>query len=97
VFAIVVFSLVGLSAEIISAATGRASPGLAAMVGVSLFAGFLATIIATTLAYYTAVATFRFGFDPDNFGIPIGSSLMDLAGTVCLILAILTLGISPHG
>ena len=56
------------------------------MVSVSMFAGFLATIVSSAIAYYGAVATFRFGWDPDNFGIPLVTSLMDLAGTLCLIL-----------
>jgi mgtE-like transporter len=96
-FAVVVFLLVGVSAELVSLATHRASPGLATMVGISLTAGFLATIASSAVAYYSAVATYRFGFDPDNHGIPIGSSLMDLAGTVCLVAAILLFGVTAHG
>jgi mgtE-like transporter len=85
-FAFSVFSLVALSAQVISMATGQNSPGVLDMVSVSMFAGFLATIVSSAIAYYGAVATFRFGWDPDNFGIPLVTSLMDLAGTLCLIL-----------
>jgi mgtE-like transporter len=85
-FAISVFTLVALSAQLISVATGQASPGVLDMLLVSLFAGFLATIVSSGLAYYGAVATYRFGWDPDNFGIPLVTSVMDLAGTLCLIL-----------
>jgi mgtE-like transporter len=85
-FGISVFTLVALSAQLISMATGQRSPGIADMLVVSLFAGFLATIISSAIAYYGAVAAFRFGWDPDNFGIPLVTSMMDLAGTLCLIL-----------
>ena len=97
VFAVSVFSLVGLSSQLVAVVTNRASPGLVDMLLVSLIAGFLATIAACAIAYYGAVATFRFGLDPDNHGIPLGSSLMDLVGSICLILVIAALGIhGPH-
>ena len=96
-FAVVVFLMVGVSAELVSIATNRASPGLASMVGISMTAGFFATIACSAVAYYGAVATYHFGFDPDNHGIPIGSSLMDLAGTLCLVAAILLFGVTAHG
>jgi mgtE-like transporter len=97
VFAGSVFFMVGLSAQLIGMATHQASPGFGTMLLISLTAGFFATVISSTIAYYTAVATYRFGFDPDNHGIPIGSSVMDLAGTLCLVLVILLYGVSAHG
>ena len=97
VFAVSVFTLVGLSSQLIAVLTNRASPGIVDMLLLSLIAGFLATIAACAIAYYGAVATFRFGLDPDNHGIPLGSSLMDLVGSICLILVIAALGIhGPH-
>ena len=96
-FGVSVFTLVAMAAEVVSLGTHRASPGLVAMLDVSLLAGLVATVVSCALAYYSAVATFRFGFDPDNHGIPIGSSLMDLTGTLCLILAIVVFGLRiPH-
>lgn len=97
IFAVSVFLLVGLSAELVSLATGLRSPGVTTMVGISMSAGFLATIVSSAVAYYSAVATYRFGMDPDSHGIPISSSVMDLVGTVCLIAAILLFGVSAHG
>jgi mgtE-like transporter len=67
------------------------------MIEISLLAGFLATIISSAVAYYSAVATFRFGWDPDNHSIPITSAIMDLAGTLCLVVVILLLGVTAHG
>ncbi len=98
VFAASVFFMVGLSAQIVSdlVLPAGSSPGLGTMLGISLTAGFAATIISSALAYYAAVATYRFGLDPDNHGIPIGSSVMDLAGTLCLVAVILLYNVNAH-
>ncbi len=95
-FALSVFFMVGFSSQVVSIVTHKASPGFGTMIAISLTAGLLATIVSCLLAYYTAVASYRFGFDPDNHGIPIGSSVMDLAGTLCLVLVILLFGVSRH-
>ena len=71
VFAASVFFMVGLSAHLVAVGTGQASPGLGTMLSISMLAGFLATIISCAVAYYSAIAAFRFGLDPDNFSIPI--------------------------
>jgi mgtE-like transporter len=97
VFAVSVFFMVGLATQVVSLLTSLRSPGFGTIVGISMTAGFVATIFSSAIAYYTAVATYRFGLDPDNFGIPIGSSVMDLAGTLCLVGTILLFGVSAHG
>jgi mgtE-like transporter len=61
---------------------------LGATVGVTAVAGVLATPILALVAYTAATASFRFGFDPDNHGIPIVTATMDLAGVICLVAAI---------
>ena len=38
--------------------------------------------------------TYRFGLDPDNHGIPIVTSSLDLLGALSLILAIVLLGLT---
>ena len=45
------------------------------------------------VGFYAAVATYRFGLDPDNHGIPIVTSSLDLLGALSLILAIVILGL----
>lgn len=97
VFAVSVFFMVGVSADVVSVVMGRDSPGFLVMIGIAMVAGFLATIASSAVAYYSAVATYRFGFDPDNHGIPISSSVMDLAGILCLVAAILLFGVTAHG
>ncbi len=44
--------------------------------------------------FYSAVATYRFGLDPDNHGIPLVTSSLDLLGALSLILAIVILGLA---
>jgi mgtE-like transporter len=96
-FGFSVFFLVGFSANLVAIVTNQGTPGFLTMVSVSLLAGLIATIISSALAYYSAIATYRFGWDPDNHSIPITSAIMDLAGTLCLVLVILLLGVTVHG
>jgi mgtE-like transporter len=93
-FAVPVFVLVALSSDIAASASGLRSPGSLDMVAVSLLGGFVATIFAVIVAYYGAIATFRLGLDPDNHGIPLVTSSMDLLGAFALILAIVIVGIA---
>lgn len=84
-FALSVFTLVGFSAHFVARATGLHSPGLLRMIEVALVAGYLATLGAAVIAYAAAVATYRFGWDPDNHGIPIVTSSLDLIGMISLV------------
>lgn len=91
--AVVTFPLVGLAAEGMAALFGLASPGPAIMVGVSVLAGMMATLVAAVVAYYTAVATYRIGLDPDNHGIPMITSSMDFVGVLAIIIALSIFGL----
>ena len=86
--AVPVFILVAVSADIASLVFGKTSPGLLSMVGVSLIGGGMATLMAMVIAYYGSIATYRLGLDPDNYGVPMLTSSMDLVGVMSLILAI---------
>ena len=88
-----VFTLLALSAEVVSLLFGFNSPGALQMVAVALLGGLLATPVAVLLAYYGSVATYRLGLDPDNYGIPLMTSTMDLVGALTLILAIVLVGV----
>ncbi len=93
-YAVPVFFFLAISADIASGVAGLHSPGLPSMIGVSLLAGFFATTFAVLIGYYGAVATHRLGLDPDNHGIPIVTSSLDLLGALSLILAIVALGLT---
>lgn len=62
-------------------------------IGVVLLAGAFAVPILALTAYAAATTSFRFGFDPDNHGIPIVTATMDLSGALCLLAAITLLPI----
>ena len=64
------------------------------MIGISLVGGLIATVFAVVIAYYGSIATFRLGLDPDNHGVPLLTSSMDLVGAFALILAIVVLGVA---
>ncbi|HEX2054758.1 MAG TPA: magnesium transporter [Actinomycetota bacterium] len=89
-----VFFFVGLSGTVVSHAVGLETPGLGSMLALTLLAGAVATTGAIFVAYYTAMISFRFGLDPDNYGIPVVTSSMDLIGAVALILSMIWLGIA---
>src|SRR4051794_24882558 len=93
-FAVPVFTLVAVSAEIAASVFHQASPGVLQMIAVSLMGGFIATVFAVGIAYYGSIATFRLGLDPDNHGIPMITSSMDLVGAFALILALVLLGVA---
>jgi mgtE-like transporter len=92
-FAVVMFLLTGLAADGAGALIGLASPGGWTVIGVSLLAGLIATVFSVVVAYYAAVATYRLGLDPDNHGIPMITSSMDVIGVVALIVALTAFGL----
>lgn len=94
VYAFPVFLLVGVSSDVAAALTGLRSPGALDVIGVALLAGVLTTVLIVLIAYFAAVAAYRLGFDPDNHGIPIVTSSLDLVGAFSLILVIVALGLT---
>jgi mgtE-like transporter len=92
-FALFMFALRGLAAGVIGELMNLASPGILVMVGVSLVGGMIATLLVIVISYYTAVATYRLGLDPDNHGIPIISSTMDLLGVIAFMIGLLAFGV----
>jgi mgtE-like transporter len=93
-YAVPVFLLLGVSADIAAAVAGLKSPGSLEMIAVSMLAGVIATTFAVLVGFYGAVAAYRLGLDPDNHGIPIVTSSLDLLGAVALILVIVALGLT---
>lgn len=92
-YALPVFVLVALSADVVALVFGLDSPGPLRMVAVSLLGGAIATLFAIVVGYYGSIAAYRLGLDPDNHGIPLVTSSMDLVGAFALILAIVIVGI----
>ena len=70
------------------------SPGLLAMMGLTLLAGLIATTAAVLAAYYGSIASYRLGLDPDTYGIPIITAAVDLLGFMSLIIALIVFGLA---
>jgi mgtE-like transporter len=92
-YAIPTFVLLGISADVAANVAHKHGPGLLRMVTVSVLGGFMATTFAVVVGFYAAVLTHRLRLDPDNHGIPIVTSTLDLFGAFSLILAIVLVGL----
>ena len=68
--------------------SGGSNVTFAIAIAVIMIAGFLATTILNILSYYVAVAATKFGLDPDDHCIPITSSVMDLLGSMVLVMVV---------
>jgi mgtE-like transporter len=93
VYAVPTFVLLGVSADVAANVAHLHGPGLLRMVSVSVVGGVMATAFAVVIGYYAAVFTHRLGLDPDNHGIAIVTSTLDLFGAFSLILAIVLVGL----
>jgi mgtE-like transporter len=92
--ALPVFALCSVVADIGAIVGGLNSPGPVAMVTVALLGGAMATVFVVLIAYYGTLGAWRFGVDPDTYGIPIVTSSVDLVGAFALILAIVLVGLT---
>lgn len=91
-FAIVTFPLAGVVVHLAALAAGLGSPGVLRMVAIALSSGLAAVALVFVTAYATATATYRFGLDPDTYGIPIVTATMDFMGILCLAAGIALFG-----
>ncbi len=88
------FTGVGLAGWLAALIVPGVSPlPLLTTVSVVLLAGLFALPILASAAYAAATVSFRFGFDPDNHGIPVVTATMDLTGVLCLLAAVTLLTI----
>jgi mgtE-like transporter len=87
-----VFLCASLVADVAAALIDLRSPGVVAMAAVAMLGGFLTVSFAIAIAYYGAMVSYRVGLDPDNVGIPLVTSSLDLIGSVCFVLAVLAVG-----
>lgn len=93
-----VFTLIGAIAYVLGRVTGL--PGMPApgrLIGATMLAGLIVTPITIAASYYLAIVASRSGLDPDNQGVPIITSVMDLAGVGCILVVMSLSGVLPHG
>ena len=91
IYAVIFLPLMGAISHYAALLLGITTPGLLLMVLLSLAAGLLVVTAMNLLGYYTAVITYRRGFDPDNFGVPVVTSSIDLIGATCLLAVMMLL------
>ena len=82
---------VGLLTAAAAGLLGYGGPGVVRLIGVTVTAGLLAVLMIFAVGYYAATASFRFGLDPDNVGIPLVTSTMDFVGILCLTVGIVVI------
>ena len=90
-FAFVGYLAVGVLTAVAAGLLGYDGPGLVRLVGIMMVAGLLAVTMIFAVGYYAATASFRFGLDPDNVGIPLVTSTMDFVGILCLVAGIVVI------
>ncbi len=90
---LIVFTLVGIFGQIVNYTLSIPTVPTVCMLATTILAGQLLTALLNLMAYYFSVLSFMKGIDPDNVGIPLITSLIDVIGTGCLILSLKILGI----
>jgi mgtE-like transporter len=88
-----IFALASVAADLAAVVVDLRSPGPLDLMLIALLGGLLATTAAVLVAYYTAIASFRVGLDPDNVGIPMVTSSIDLVGSLSFVIAVAIVGV----
>ncbi len=94
VLGLAVFTIIGVVALALAVTTHLPHPGAGTMIGGTLLAGAVTVPLTLALSYEVAILTSRFGLDPDNAGVPIITSVMDLAGVAAFLVAMTALGVT---
>jgi mgtE-like transporter len=90
-----IFALIGAAGWALASLTGAPPASGPALVGATVLAGLLVMPVTLAVGYYVAVLTARFGMDPDNTGVPIITSVLDLAGVAAILFVMRTSGVLP--
>jgi mgtE-like transporter len=90
---IMVFALIGGVGFGLAALTDLHHPGIGVMIGGTLLAGVMTLPVMIGVSYELAVLTTRFRLDPDDHGVPIITSVMDLVGVTVFLLTMTLLGV----
>jgi mgtE-like transporter len=90
------FTLTGTLAFAFCVVANKAHPGPMFMIGGTLLAGMISTMVTIAISYYVAVLSTRFGLDPDNHAVPIITSVMDLVGVLTFLAVLAVWGVTAH-
>ncbi len=90
---LVVFTMVGILGQILNILLKIPTVPTYIMLAITVLAGQILVVILNFVSYELTVLSYRIGLDPDNVGIPIITSIMDLLGTGTLVLTLKLFGI----
>ncbi len=93
VLGLVVFTMVGIIGQTVNVILHIKTVSLIEMLTITVFAGQILTLMLNFVSYELTVLSYRVGLDPDNVGIPIITSIMDLLGTGTLVAVLKLFGI----
>jgi mgtE-like transporter len=96
ILGLAVFAFIGVVAVALTSIGHHVIAPMTVIVSTEV-AGMIAVPLTIILSYYLAVLSYRFGLDPDDQTVPIITSVMDLAGVVCLLFVMSVSGVLPHG
>ncbi len=88
-----IFLLVGVFGYTVNMTLSLPTVSLGEMIFVTLVAGQLLMLLIDAMSYYFSILSFKKGLDPDNIGIPLITSFMDILGTACYIISLRILGV----
>jgi len=89
-----VFTLIGAVALALAGLTHLGHPGARAMIGGTMLAGAMTLPLVLAVGYGVAILASRSGLDPDNAGVPIITSVMDLGGVAAFLVAMTIMGVT---
>lgn len=90
---LIVFTFLGVVSSLIATAIGIRGIELVTSVLITVTAGVAATLVMELVAILVAFGTYRYGWDPDNLASPVLTTLGDLMGVGCLLLALFLIGV----
>jgi mgtE-like transporter len=90
---LIIFSLIGLFGQGINLLMNIKTIPTLYLVAITVTAGQIMILLLGFMSYYFSILSFRKGLDPDNVGIPLITSFMDVLGIGCLVLTIKLFGV----
>lgn len=85
IYAIIILPLMAAIAYGASLILAFNTPPLSSLVLICTLSGIVVISIVCVFSYMTASWSFRYGLDPDNYGIPVITGLIDLIGAAIFI------------
>jgi mgtE-like transporter len=88
-----IFALIGVLAQTLNIFIGLQTISTLELVLITIVAGQILLVPLNLMSYYFSILSFRKGLDPDNIGIPLITSIMDVLGTLCFIGTLIVFGV----